>query len=108
MVFPTLAQSTGATNKKGIELKKQLGKEQNGKHCYAVIEMHHALILEYYMQLDVVSVILWSNWEKSREKQLVWFETRILHSGKETVYRKKDEHLYIIKKNEEKQEENSN
>lgn len=49
MVFTALAQSTGAMKKKGIELKKQLGKEQNGKHFYAVIEMHHALILEYYM-----------------------------------------------------------
>lgn len=70
--FPLLwLKAQEQQKKKGIELKKQLGKEQNRKHCYAAIEMHHALILEYYMQLDVVSVILWSSWEMSREKQLV-------------------------------------
>lgn len=40
-------------------------------HCYAVIEMHHTLVswIDGFL-MDFISVNLWSNWEKSREKQL--------------------------------------
>lgn len=54
--------------------------------------------LEYCMQLDYNAVKLWKNWENSREKQLLWLKPGFLQSGQETVDRKKDRHLYIIKK----------
>lgn len=83
-------------------------KEKSKVECIVKLSMECIMhwYHEYCMQLVFSSVNLRSNWEKSREKKLVWLKSRISQSGKVRVYRKMNTYILFLK-NEERQKKNS-